>query len=159
MKIVHSDIVDDVVVIIVAVAVTIEICRRNPPLTLPPRWEAFFAKKKYWEHEICFRVQYFVSLHHKEMYLVKKKVLSHYYSVAAVYLLSALEYIWFKFFAFFLEKIKIRCVFLTCCCGHSSEIRSVCLMKCASKTLQNLPFFLNKKTHIVFFVLHFVLLY
>ena len=39
--------------------------------------------------------------------------------------------------------------------GHSSEIRGLCLMKLSSKTLQNLPYFWNKKTQIVFFVFHF----
>ena len=29
---------------------------------------------------------------------------------------------------------------------HSSEIRGLCLMKCSSETLQNLPYFLNSKT-------------
>ena len=42
---------------------------------------------------------------------------------------------------------------------HSSEIRSLCLIKCSSKTLQNLLYFWNMKTHVVFFVFHFVLLY
>ena len=43
--------------------------------------------------------------------------------------------------------------------GHSSEIRGMCSMKCSSKTLQNLPYFWNTKTHAVFFVFHFVQLY
>ena len=30
---------------------------------------------------------------------------------------------------------------------HSSEIRCMCLMKCSSETLQNLPYFWNMKTH------------
>ena len=42
---------------------------------------------------------------------------------------------------------------------HSSEIRGLCLMKCSSETLQNLPYFWNTKTHVVFFLFHFVLLY
>ena len=33
---------------------------------------------------------------------------------------------------------------------HSSEIRGLCLMKCSSKMLQNLPYFWNTKTHVVF---------
>ena len=42
---------------------------------------------------------------------------------------------------------------------HSSEKRGLCLMKGASETLQNLPYIYHKKTHVVFFVFHFVLLY
>ena len=40
---------------------------------------------------------------------------------------------------------------------HSSEIRGLCLMKCSSQMLPNLPYFWNTKTHVVFFVFHFVL--
>ena len=32
-------------------------------------------------------------------------------------------------------------------------------MQLSSKTLQNLPYFWNTKTHVLFFVFHFVLLY
>ena len=42
---------------------------------------------------------------------------------------------------------------------HSSEIRGLCSTKCSRETLQNLPYFWNTKTHIVFFVFHFVLFY
>ena len=42
---------------------------------------------------------------------------------------------------------------------HSSEIRGLCLMKWPSETIQNLPYFMHKKTHVVFFVFHFVQLY
>ena len=42
---------------------------------------------------------------------------------------------------------------------HSSKIRGLCLMKCSSEMLQNLPYFWNTKTHVVFFIFHFVLLY
>ena len=42
---------------------------------------------------------------------------------------------------------------------HSSEIRGLCFMKCSSQMLQNLPYFWSMKTHIVFFVFHFMLLY
>ena len=42
---------------------------------------------------------------------------------------------------------------------HSSEIRGLCSTKCSSKTLQNLLYFMYKKTHVVFFVFHFVQLY
>ena len=38
---------------------------------------------------------------------------------------------------------------------HSSEIRGLCSMKCSSETLQNLLYFMYKKTHVVFFVFHF----
>ena len=44
-------------------------------------------------------------------------------------------------------------------CNHSSEIRGLCLTKSSSKTLQYFPYFWNAKTHVVFFVFHFVLLY
>ena len=43
---------------------------------------------------------------------------------------------------------------------HSSEIRSLCLMKCSSETLQNLSYFWNTETHLKFFsffIFHFVL--
>ena len=39
---------------------------------------------------------------------------------------------------------------------HSSEIRYLCLMKCSSETLQNLPYFWNMKTHVDFFIFYFV---
>ena len=42
---------------------------------------------------------------------------------------------------------------------HSSEIRGLCLMKWPSEMLQNLPYFWNTKSHIVFFVFHFELLW
>ena len=37
---------------------------------------------------------------------------------------------------------------------HSSEIRGLRSTKCSSKTLQNLLYFMYKKTHVVFFVFH-----
>ena len=42
---------------------------------------------------------------------------------------------------------------------HSSEIRSLCLMKWPSEMLQNLPHFWNMKIHVIFFVFHFMLLF
>ena len=44
---------------------------------------------------------------------------------------------------------------------HSSEIRGLHSTKCSSDTLQNLLYFMYKKTHVyvVFFVFHFVQLY
>ena len=42
---------------------------------------------------------------------------------------------------------------------YSLEIRSLCLMKWPSEMLQNLPYFWNTKTHVVFFISHFVPLY
>ena len=42
---------------------------------------------------------------------------------------------------------------------HSSEIRGLRSIKCSRKTLQNLLYFMYKKTHEVFFVFHFVQLY
>ena len=42
---------------------------------------------------------------------------------------------------------------------HSSEIRGLRSTKCSSETLQNLLYFMHKKTHVVFFVFHFVQLY
>ena len=39
---------------------------------------------------------------------------------------------------------------------YSSEKRGLCLMKCSSEMLQNLPYFWNMKTYIFF---HFMLLY
>ena len=38
--------------------------------------------------------------------------------------------------------------------NHSSEIRGFRSMICSSETLQNLPYFCNKKTHAVFFISH-----
>ena len=38
---------------------------------------------------------------------------------------------------------------------HSSEKRRLCLKKLSSKTVQNLLYFWNKKTQIVFIVFHF----
>ena len=43
--------------------------------------------------------------------------------------------------------------------AHSSEIRGLRSTKCSSETLQNLLYFMYKKTHVVFFVFHFVQLY
>ena len=43
--------------------------------------------------------------------------------------------------------------------SHSSEIRGLRSTKCSSETLQNLLYFMYKKTHVVFFVFHFVQLY
>ena len=40
--------------------------------------------------------------------------------------------------------------------AHSSEIRGLRSTKCSSETLQNLLYFMYKKTHVVFFVFHFV---
>ena len=42
---------------------------------------------------------------------------------------------------------------------HSSEIKDSRSTKCCSKTLQNLLYFMYKKTHVVFFVFHFMQLY
>ena len=42
---------------------------------------------------------------------------------------------------------------------HSSEIRGFRSTKCSSETLQNLLYFMYKKTHVIFFVFHFVQLY
>ena len=42
---------------------------------------------------------------------------------------------------------------------HSSEKRGLRSTKCSSETLQNLLYFMYKKTHVVFFVFHFVQLY
>ena len=44
---------------------------------------------------------------------------------------------------------------------HSSEIRGLRSMKCSSETLQNLLYFMYKKTHVgsFLFVFHFVQLY
>ena len=39
---------------------------------------------------------------------------------------------------------------------QSSEIGGLCLMKWPSEILQNLPYFMYKTTHVVFFVFHFV---
>ena len=39
--------------------------------------------------------------------------------------------------------------------GHSSEIRCLCFMKWPSKTLQNLPYVWNTKTHMFFFKFSF----
>ena len=43
--------------------------------------------------------------------------------------------------------------------AHSLEITGLRSMKCSSETLQNLLYFMYKKTHVVFFVFHFVQLY
>ena len=42
---------------------------------------------------------------------------------------------------------------------HSSEIRGLRSTKCSSETLQNLLYSMYKKSHVVFFVFHFVQLY
>ena len=42
---------------------------------------------------------------------------------------------------------------------HSSEIRGLRLMKLPSEMLQNLLYFMYKKTHVVLFVFHFMQLY
>ena len=39
---------------------------------------------------------------------------------------------------------------------HSSEIRGLHSTKCSSETLQNLLYFMYKKTHVVFSIFHFV---
>ena len=40
---------------------------------------------------------------------------------------------------------------------HSSEIRGLCLMKWPREMLQNLSYFWNTKTHVVFFVTNFAM--
>ena len=51
------------------------------------------------------------------------------------------------------EKSKILVVV-----SNPSEIKGLCLMKWPSKTLQNLPYFWNMKTHVhIFFVFYFEL--
>ena len=42
---------------------------------------------------------------------------------------------------------------------HYSEIRGLHSTKCSSETLQNWLYFMFKKTHVVFFVFHFVQFY
>ena len=42
---------------------------------------------------------------------------------------------------------------------HFSEIRGLRSTKCSSEILQSLLYFMHKKTHVVFFVFHFVQLY
>ena len=43
---------------------------------------------------------------------------------------------------------------------HSSEIvGGLCLMKCSSEMLQKWSYFWNMKTHVVFLIIHFMLLY
>ena len=42
---------------------------------------------------------------------------------------------------------------------HSSEIRGLRSTKCSNETLQNLLYFMYKKTYVVLFVFHFVQLY
>ena len=44
-------------------------------------------------------------------------------------------------------------------CSHSSEIRGLSSTKSSSEMLQNLLYFMYKKTHVAFFVFHFVQLY
>ena len=43
--------------------------------------------------------------------------------------------------------------------SNPSEIRGLRSTKCSSETLQNLLYFMYKKTHVVFFFFHFVQLY
>ena len=43
--------------------------------------------------------------------------------------------------------------------SHSSEIRGLRSTYCYRETLQNLPYFCKKKSHVEFFVFHFVQLY
>ena len=43
--------------------------------------------------------------------------------------------------------------------SHSSEIRGLRSTLCPRETLQNLSYFMYKKTPVVFFVFHFVQLY
>ena len=43
--------------------------------------------------------------------------------------------------------------------NHSSEIRGLRSTKCSSETVQNLLYFMYKKTYVVFFVFHFVQLF
>ena len=39
--------------------------------------------------------------------------------------------------------------------NHSSEIRCLCLMKLPTEIIQNLPYFMSKKTYVVFFLFSF----
>ena len=66
-----------------------------------------------------------------------------------------------------IKKFKLLTIFATCmtlgCIAgkfyllvHSSEIRGLRWMKCSSETLQNLLYFMYKKTHVVFFIFHFI---
>ena len=60
------------------------------------------------------------------------------------------------FFEFFLIHSTSTTILIV---YHSSEIRGLCSTKCSSETLQNLLYFMYKKTHVVFFVFHLVQLY
>ena len=53
-------------------------------------------------------------------------------------------------FALLLEYEKLQ---------HSSQFQGLCLTKSSCKMLQNLPYFMYKKTNVVFFLFHFVKLY
>ena len=56
--------------------------------------------------------------------------------------------------------ISLKCENIDDYIYHSSEIRGLRSTKCFSETLQNLLYFMYyKKTHVVFFVFHFVQLY
>ena len=66
------------------------------------------------------------------------------------------------------QNLKIYNVYSSCCCNntyvmftslHSSEKSGLCSTKCSSETLQNLLYFMYKKTHVVFFVFHFMQFY
>ena len=70
----------------------------------------------------------------------------------------------------FFYKILIfdqKCIFFVFCSknfGKMPWIKYGCLLqrtdvKCSREMLQNLPYFMHKKTHVVFFVFHFVQLY
>ena len=50
-------------------------------------------------------------------------------------------------------------LFLFKLCSHSSELRGLCSTKSSSEMLQNLLYFMYKKTHVVFFVFNFMQLY
>ena len=60
-----------------------------------------------------------------------------------------------RFYSYLLNKSEDKGIIQM----HSSEIRGLCSTKCSSKMLQNLLYFMYKKTHVVFFVFHFVQLY
>ena len=67
--------------------------------------------------------------------------------------------VWFQESSF---KQEIAYVTQLCMCVyvcHSSKISGLCSTKCSSEMLQNLLYFMYKKTHVVFFVFHFMQLY
>ena len=74
-------------------------------------------------------------------------------------LLILLQHLWC-----FLEKklsVKVAMSFIhkMGLLDHSSEIRGLCSTKCSREMLQNLLYFMCKKTHVVFIIFHFVQLY